>query len=54
MHSIIEQVFEDLNSYSETSIQIDNVNNLELKLFPFFRELGTSPSKGYCSDGNLT
>jgi hypothetical protein len=37
MHSIIEQVFEDLNSYSETSIQIDNVNNLELKLFPFFR-----------------
>jgi hypothetical protein len=38
MHSIIEQLFEDLNSYSETSIQIDQYNNLELKLFPFFRE----------------
>jgi hypothetical protein len=30
-------MFEDLNSYSETSITIDGINYLELKLFPFYR-----------------
>jgi hypothetical protein len=34
----LEQLFEDLNSYSETSIPLDGFNSLELKLFPFFRE----------------
>ncbi|KAG9095174.1 Nitrogen permease regulator 2 [Ceratobasidium sp. UAMH 11750] len=36
MHSIIEQLYEDLNSYSETSIQVDTFNFFELKLFPFY------------------
>lgn len=31
-------MFEDLNSYSETSITIDGINYLELKLFPFYRK----------------
>lgn len=38
MQSILEQIFEDLNSYSETSITVDGINYLELKLFPFYRE----------------
>ena len=35
---MLEQLFEDLNSYSETSINLDGFNSLELKLFPFLRE----------------
>jgi hypothetical protein len=38
--AVLEQLFEDLNSYSETSIPLDGFNSLELKLFPFYR---TSP-----------
>lgn len=34
VHSILEQVFEDLGSYSETSIPLDGANTLDLKLFP--------------------
>lgn len=40
----MEQLFEDLNSYSETSINLDGFNSLELKLFPFFRAWTTAPS----------
>lgn len=36
IHAILEQLYEDLNSYSETSIQIDNFNSIELKIFPFY------------------
>ncbi|THU88435.1 NPR2-domain-containing protein [Dendrothele bispora CBS 962.96] len=36
MHAIIEQLYEDLNSYSETSIPIDSFNSIELKIFPFY------------------
>ena len=36
VHAILEQLYEDLNSYSETSIAIDNFNTIELKIFPFF------------------
>lgn len=36
--AVLEQLFEDLNSYSETSIPLDGFNSLELKLFPFYRE----------------
>jgi hypothetical protein len=36
MYQIIEQLFEDLNSYSETSIPIDSFNSIELKIFPFY------------------
>lgn len=35
---VLEQIFEDLNNYSETSIYLDPSNYLELKVFPFFRE----------------
>jgi hypothetical protein len=38
MPAVLEQIFEDLNSYSETSIPLDGFNSLELKLFPFYRE----------------
>lgn len=38
IQNVIDQMFEDLNSYSETSITIDGINYLELKLFPFYRE----------------
>lgn len=34
LHSILEQIFEDLGSYSETSIPLDEANTLDLKLFP--------------------
>ncbi len=33
---MLEQLYEDLNSYSETSIPIDNFNSIELQIFPFF------------------
>ncbi|CAE6479796.1 unnamed protein product [Rhizoctonia solani] len=36
IHSIIEQLYGDLNSYSETSIQIDECNFFELRVFPFY------------------
>ncbi|ETW86069.1 hypothetical protein HETIRDRAFT_44321 [Heterobasidion irregulare TC 32-1] len=36
MHAIIEQLYEDLNSYSETSIPVDQFNSIELKIFPFY------------------
>ncbi|KIK30921.1 hypothetical protein PISMIDRAFT_86096 [Pisolithus microcarpus 441] len=36
MHAILEQLYEDLNSYSETSIPIDKFNSIELKIFPFY------------------
>lgn len=38
LSAVLEQLFEDLNSYSETSINLDGFNSLELKLFPFLRE----------------
>ncbi|KAG6814500.1 hypothetical protein H0H92_000025 [Tricholoma furcatifolium] len=34
--TILEQLYEDLNSYSETSIAIDRFNSIELKIFPFY------------------
>jgi len=34
--AILEQLYEDLNSYSETSIPIDEFNSIELKIFPFY------------------
>ena len=36
IHAILEQLYEDLNSYSETSIQIDESNAIDLKIFPFY------------------
>ncbi|GJJ06083.1 hypothetical protein Clacol_000272 [Clathrus columnatus] len=36
INSILEQLYEDLNSYHETSIIIDKFNSFELKLFPFY------------------
>ncbi|KAG8966620.1 Nitrogen permease regulator 2 [Tulasnella sp. 425] len=36
MYSILEQLYEDLNSFSETSIRIDSFNSIELKIFPFY------------------
>ncbi|THH12518.1 hypothetical protein EW146_g7616 [Bondarzewia mesenterica] len=36
MHAILEQLYEDLNSYSETSIFMDKFNSIELKIFPFY------------------
>ncbi|KAF9483818.1 NPR2-domain-containing protein [Pholiota conissans] len=36
VHAILEQLYEDLNSYSETSISIDHFNSVELKIFPFY------------------
>ncbi|CAL1705090.1 unnamed protein product [Somion occarium] len=36
IHAILEQLYEDLNSYRETSIPIDKFNSIELKIFPFF------------------
>jgi hypothetical protein len=43
LSAVLEQLFEDLNSYSETSINLDGFNSLELKLFPYFRS-SLSPS----------
>ncbi|EIM89847.1 nitrogen permease regulator 2 [Stereum hirsutum FP-91666 SS1] len=36
IHAILEQLYEDLNSYSETSISLDRFNSIELKIFPFY------------------
>jgi nitrogen permease regulator 2-like protein len=36
VQAVLEQLFEDLNSYSETSIPIDRFNSIELKIFPFY------------------
>ncbi|KAI0041125.1 NPR2-domain-containing protein [Auriscalpium vulgare] len=36
IHAILEQLYEDLNSYSETSIPVDTFNSIELKIFPFY------------------
>ncbi|KAJ7632734.1 nitrogen permease regulator 2-domain-containing protein [Roridomyces roridus] len=36
IHAILEQLYEDLNSYAETSIPIDRFNSIELKIFPFY------------------
>lgn len=33
---LLEQLFEDLNSYSETSIPVDAFNSIELQIFPFY------------------
>lgn len=42
--ALLEQLFEDLNSYSETSIPLDRFNSLQLKLFPFY------PNPPECED----
>ena len=36
MHGVIEQLYEDLNANSETSIPIDRFNSIDLKIFPFY------------------
>lgn len=36
IHAILEQLYEDLNSYSETSILIDQFNSIQLKILPFY------------------
>ncbi|KDQ33477.1 hypothetical protein PLEOSDRAFT_1031803 [Pleurotus ostreatus PC15] len=36
LHGVLEQLYEELNSYSETSIPIDMFNSIELKIFPFY------------------
>ncbi|KAI0064562.1 nitrogen permease regulator 2 [Artomyces pyxidatus] len=36
IYAILEQLYEDLNSYSETSIPVDSFNSIELKIFPFY------------------
>ena len=36
---MLEQLYEDLNSYSETSIPIDAFNSIELQIFPFYPNL---------------
>ncbi|WRT64000.1 uncharacterized protein IL334_000927 [Kwoniella shivajii] len=45
--AVLEQLFEDLNSYSETSIPLDGFNSLELKLFPFY------PNPPDCEDWHV-
>ena len=35
MQGVLEQLYEDLNTASETSIPIDSFNSIELKIFPF-------------------
>ncbi|WVW82089.1 hypothetical protein I302_104094 [Kwoniella bestiolae CBS 10118] len=45
--AVLEQLFEDLNSYSETSISLDGFNSLELKLFPFY------PNPPECEDWHV-
>jgi hypothetical protein len=34
MLSILEQLYEDLGSYAETAIPVDQFNSIELKLLP--------------------
>ncbi|KZT09533.1 NPR2-domain-containing protein [Laetiporus sulphureus 93-53] len=36
IHAILEQLYEDLTSYSETSIPVDRFNSIDLKVFPFY------------------
>lgn len=36
MPVILRQIYEDLNRYGETSIEIDENNMLDLKIFPFY------------------
>jgi hypothetical protein len=36
MSAILRQIYEDLNSRGETSIEIDDTNMLDLKVFPFY------------------
>ncbi|KAI0726649.1 NPR2-domain-containing protein [Fomitopsis betulina] len=36
LYAVLEQLYEDLNSYSETSIPLDKFNSIELKIFPFY------------------
>lgn len=36
IYPILEQLFADLNSFSETSIKLDSFNSLELKIFPHY------------------
>ena len=36
IYPILEQLFADLNSFSETSIRLDSFNSLELKIFPHY------------------
>lgn len=36
VHSILEQLYEDLNSYSETNIPVDRFNSIQLKIMPFY------------------
>ncbi|KAK7693728.1 hypothetical protein QCA50_003300 [Cerrena zonata] len=36
IYAVLEQLYEDLNSYRETSIPIDKFNSIELKLIPFY------------------
>ena len=36
MYPILEQLFADLNSFSETSIRIDEYNSIELRIFPHY------------------
>ncbi|BEI96644.1 hypothetical protein CcaverHIS631_0202330 [Cutaneotrichosporon cavernicola] len=45
--AVLEQIFEDLNSYSETSIPLDGYNSLELKLFPHY------PNPPECNDWDV-
>ncbi|GMK56393.1 hypothetical protein CspeluHIS016_0302330 [Cutaneotrichosporon spelunceum] len=45
--AVLEQIFEDLNSYSETSIPLDGYNSLELKLFPDY------PNPPECRDWDV-
>jgi len=36
MYPILEQLFADLNSFSETSIRIDLYNSIELRIYPHY------------------
>ena len=36
IYPILEQLFADLNSFSETSIRIDKYNSIELRIFPHY------------------
>jgi hypothetical protein len=36
IHSILEQLYEDLNSYSEANIPIDAFNQIQLRIMPFY------------------
>lgn len=36
MQAVLEKLYNDLNTKSETSISIDRFNSIELKIFPFY------------------